>query len=139
MRLRSQTQKRSGAAVVEMAVVTPMIFLIAFASIEFGRVMMAIHGLEEAAREGCRMAILADASTTNIQTTVSDRLDSFGISGYSMKTNPADPNTACQWDPVTVDISVPYNGVSWLPAPRYLSGIFLKASCTLSRESDECI
>lgn len=123
---------------MELAVVSPLVFLLIFAAVEFGRLLMAMHGLEEAAREGCRKAILANTTVTDVQDTVAARLATFGISGYTMTTDPNPPTSACQFEPVTVNIVVPYTGVSWLPTPRFLGAIQLNASCTLSQESDQC-
>jgi Flp pilus assembly protein TadG len=136
MRFDLQKKKRRGATVVEVAVVSPLIFLLVFAGIEFGRLMMATHGLEEAAREGCRTAVLNDVTYADVQTAVDARLATFGMSGHTMTTVPAQPETALQWEPVTVNIAVPYRGVSWLPTPTFLGGIVLSASCTLSKESE---
>jgi hypothetical protein len=130
--------RRRGSATVELAVVAPVIFLLIFAAVEFGRLLMAMHGLEEAAREGCRKAVLANSTATDVQDTVDTRLATFGISGYTLTTDPDPLSNACQFEPVTVKIVVPYTGVSWLPTPRFLNSIQLNASCTLSQESDQC-
>lgn len=127
---------RRGAAAVEFAMVAPIIFLLLFSTIEFGRALMAIHGLETAAREGCREAVSWDPSTDNIQQTVADRLTPFGISGYTLTLDPATPQSADQWDPVTVKIDVPYAQVSWLPLPQFLQDLTLSSSCTLPQESN---
>lgn len=137
-RATATCRRRRGAATVELAVVAPLIFLLIFAAVEFGRLLMATHGLEEAAREGCRKAILANATATDVQNTVAARLATFGISGYTLTTNPSSPSSACQFEPITVRIVVPYSNVSWLPTPRFLNTIQLNASCTLSQESDPC-
>ena len=138
MSLISRKQERRGVVTVEMAFITPLIFLLVFASIEFGRVLMVTHGLEEAAREGCRKAILAQATADEVKSVVDTRLNTFGISGHTLATDPTQFNTACQFDPVTVKVSVPYSDVSWLPTLKFLSQIQLSASCTLPMESDQC-
>jgi Flp pilus assembly protein TadG len=134
----SQAANRRGTTAVEMAIVAPLVFLLIFSSFEFARMLMASHGLEEAAREGCRQAILADATLKQVQDTVQNRLTTFGLKGYTLTVDPAQPSLACQYDPVSVNITVPYTSVSLLPTPRFLGAITLRASCTLPRESDEC-
>lgn len=138
MKSQSHKQRRRGSATVELAVVAPVVFLLIFAAVEFGRLLMAMHGLEEAAREGCRQAILVESTSTEVQDTVAARLGTFGISGYTLTTEPSPPTDACQFEPVTVKITVPYTGVSWLPTPKFLGAIQLNASCTFSREADAC-
>jgi Flp pilus assembly protein TadG len=120
---------------VEFALVAPIVFLFVFGSIEFGRLQMVIHGLEAAAREGCRMAVSWNVPQATIEQAVADRLASFGISGYTLTINPSLVFSR-QWDPVTVRIEVKYDQISWLPAPRFLQGITIAGSCTLPQESD---
>ena len=55
--LRPRSTRR-GATTVELAVVAIPLFMVVFGSIEFGRAMMSVQTLEEAARSGCRVAIL---------------------------------------------------------------------------------
>jgi len=123
--------------VVEFAVVAPLIFLFFFAAIEFGRVLMVIHGLEAAAREGCRIAVAWDATDDEVEAAVDQRLTEFGISGYALTIDPDPPSDALQWDPISVRIAVAYDNVSWLPMPGYLQDIVLTGSCTLPQESDD--
>jgi len=128
---------RRGAAAVEFAFVAPIIFLLLFAGIEFGRVLMAMHGLEAAAREGCREAVSWGASEKKVEQTVADHLASFRVTDYKLTTDPNPIGKAAQWDPVTVRVEVTYDQVSWLPTPQYLGKIRLAGSCTLPQESDD--
>jgi hypothetical protein len=109
-----------------------------FAGIELGRVVMAMHGLEAAARQACRLAVSWDATQQEIEETVEERLGTFGISDYALTIDPNPPGNACQWQPVTVRIEATYDQVSWLPVPQYLGGITLAGSSTLPQESDQC-
>ncbi len=127
---------RRGATVVEFAFIAPVLFLVVFASIEFGRAMMAVHALEGAAREGCRVAIIKGATAEAVEDKVASLMDVVGISDYTMTMDPASPISAAQWQPVTVSISVSYQNISWLPVPQFLGGIPLTGTCTLPRESD---
>lgn len=126
---------RGGSATVELAVVSPFVFLFIFGIVEFGRLLMAIHGLETAAREGCRTAIIADATSQDVKQTIANRLAAFGISNYRLTVAPNSLSDAEQWDPITVRIETTYDNVSWLPTPDYLKGKKLKASSTLPREA----
>jgi Flp pilus assembly protein TadG len=114
--------------------VAPIVFLIVFGSLEFGRAMMVVHGLEAAARDACRVAITPGATQTEVNSAASNRLGSFGISGHTMTLTPA-LGTAEQWAMVTVRITVPYNSVSWLPAARFMTGRTLSGVCTLPNEA----
>lgn len=135
LRRRGTGRGRRAAAAVEFAIVAPLIFLLLFAAVEFGRVLMTIHAIESAAREGCREAVSWDPSSQHVKQTVADHLTPFGISGYTLKLNPAEPRNARQWAPVTVEIDVPFSRVSWLPVPRFAQRLMLSGSCTLPQES----
>ena len=117
--------------------VAPLVFLLLFASVEFGRLLMAFHGLEAAAREGCRVAISWDVTSQDVEAAVNERLNAFGISGHTTTIDPDPPIGARQWEPITVRIAVAYGEVGWLPAPRYLQNVTLVGSCTLPQESDQ--
>lgn len=138
MMLPSLKQPRAGVATVELAIVSPIIFMVIFTAIEFGRMFMAIHGLEEAAREGCRTAIVAGATSQEVEQAVADRLTTFGIAGYEVELEPNSPYDACQGEPYSVTITVGYASISWLPSPQFLNDIILTGSCTLPRETDQC-
>lgn len=127
---------RRGAAAVEFAIVAPLIFLLLFAGIEFGRVLLTFHGLDAAAREGCRRAVRWDATQDDVEQTVANSLTVFGIPDYDLTTEPSRVASARQWDPVTVRIEVTYGQLSWLPTPQFMQGITLAGSCTLPEESD---
>ena len=133
--LVSQPSRR-GAATVEFAVVAPIVFLFLFAGIEFCRLLMAYHGLEAATQAGCRAAVAWDTTDQDVEETLAGRLAPFGISGYTLMINPNPASSARQWEPITVEITVPYDKVSWLPAAGYLKGFVLSESCTLPQESE---
>ena len=127
---------RGGAAAVEFALVVPIVLLLLLASIEFGRMLMVSHGLEAAAREGCRTAISWDASSRDVEDVVEERLATFGISDYVLTIDPDPPTDARQWEPVTVRIAVGYDALRWLPRMGFLQGVTLTGECTLPQESD---
>lgn len=131
-------QRRQGTAAVEMAIVAPIIFLVFFACVEFGRVLMVVHGLEAAAREGCRFAITWDSTTSDVENLVQERLATFGITNYTLTMDPDSPASACQWEPIRVRITASYGDVTWLPAPRFLRRVTLSGFCTLPQETDRC-
>lgn len=115
----------------------PAHFVFFFAAIEFGRGLMAIHGLETASREACRIAVAWNPTNEDIESAVAERLSSFGISDYTVTIEPDPPTGARQWEPIRVRITVPYAEVSWLPLPRFLQTVTLHGSCTLPQESDQ--
>ena len=106
---RGSHRARAGA-IVEFAVVLPLLLTILFGIIEYGWVFMMRQTLQHAAREGCRLAVLQTsvAPYTNVTTRVTAVMATTNMSGYSVAMSHA---TAA--DPVeTVTISIPYNSIS---------------------------
>jgi Flp pilus assembly protein TadG len=60
-----------GGAVVEMALVLPVLLMIVFAIVDFGRMYNAKITLTEAARDGARAAVLGGNATTRTQSAAS--------------------------------------------------------------------
>ena len=130
-------RKRRGAAVVEFAVVAPILFLLVFGMIEYGRLVMVQQVLTNATREGARQGVLDGATTAEVQTTVTNYLTSANIAGATVTVNPSPPDSAGFGDPVTVSVSIPFNQVSWLPAPMFLSGVDMTATSVMRRETTQ--
>lgn len=126
---------RRGAFLVEFALVVPVVFALIFMFIEFGRYSLVRNAMDEAARVGCRKAILKDSTDTEIESEVTGMLSPFGISRESIAIS---DRTVCQGDPVTVTVSVQYHDVSWLPMANFIGDHTIKVSCTLPQEADEC-
>lgn len=128
-------RQRTGAAVVELAVVLPLFVLLVFGTIEFGRMVMVQQVLTNAAREGARSAVLNGATTSDVTTAVTSYLTASAVSGASVTVSPDPPSRAPYGARVTVTVSVPFSSVSWLPSPMYLGGKTLRAQCIMRRET----
>jgi hypothetical protein len=128
---RKRRRNRRGAAVVEFAVVAPIFVALVLGMIEFGRALMVQQTLTNASREGARVAVLEGATASEVTAAVEDRLTT--ISGATVACDP-DPSAAAYGDSITVTVSVPFNGVSWLPTPIFLGGEDLTASTVMRVE-----
>ena len=74
---RKRAISRSGVAAIEFAIVAPVFFLLMFGLIEFGRMMMVQQSLTNAAREGCRTAVLATTiNSSDVEAAVRNYLQS---------------------------------------------------------------
>jgi Flp pilus assembly protein TadG len=127
--------RRRGTAAVEFAIIGPIVVMLVLAMIEFSRLMMVEEVLTNAAREGCRQAVLTGATTSDATTTVSNYLAGAGISGYTTTVSP-DPSTAEAGTAITVTITVPYSSVTWLPTPIFLGGTTLTATVIMRKETN---
>lgn len=66
------------ASMIEFAIVAPLLFLLVFGIIDFGRVFFLYNNLTNAARDGARYgAVLPEggASVTSVRTTVRSRIN----------------------------------------------------------------
>ncbi|WP_225073375.1 TadE/TadG family type IV pilus assembly protein [Desulfuromonas sp. CSMB_57] len=143
---------QNGAAVVEFAVVLPLLLLIVFGIIEFGFLMYNQAMLTNASREGARAGIVARSprrSTAEIRTIVqtycSDYLVTFRSGAdpgpqITVKKNGtvADPSTAgllSAQDYLTVEVQYAYD---FLIIPRFVGNLGLQktlfASATMRAE-----
>ncbi len=105
-----RNRKRRGTAVVEMAVVLPVLLTILFGIIEFGWTFMVYQSITNAAREACRIAVLEGSTDGDINTRVQKYMTLVGVDNYEV-----DITHSTSDDPTeTIIIRVPYADVSLL-------------------------
>ena len=130
-------QARRAATAVEFAIVAQVFFLFVLGFIELGRGYMIQHLMSNAARQGCRVAVIEGRSNTDVNNTVYAVLNGQGISGdaVTVQVNDATANagTAQAYDEVTVIVSIPASSVSWVPCAQYLFGT-ITGKYTMRRE-----
>lgn len=124
---------------MEFVLVFPLMLLILFAIIEFGRIMAEKNFVTSAAREGARNAILPGATMT----TVLNKIDQFLAEGNLTATSvtvedkygnaTGDLSTIARGDPVTVTVLIHYDMLTGLfgLAP---GGLDLQGKVTMRRE-----
>lgn len=127
--------RRIGAAVVEFAVVAPLLVLLVTGMLEFGRMVMVQQVLTNASREGARAAIVGNTTTGEVEEVVADYTTAGGIPSVTTNITPDPPNTAAYGDPVSVTVSVPFSSTSWVPSPFFLGSTTLSATSVMRRES----
>jgi Flp pilus assembly protein TadG len=123
MIISMRSRVRSGASVVEFALVAPIFFLIVLGLIEVGRAFMVTHLLTDAARHGCRYAaIIEGTSTQTIKDTVTTYLSEFGIDAETVTVtindgsgNVTEAQNVPAYSEMTVTASIPASTVTWLP------------------------
>ena len=105
-RSANSLRQRRGAAVVEFVLVAPVMFLFVFGLIECGRLVMVQQSLTNAAREGCRKAVLATTgSQADVDTTVRSHLqsvipDSFDVDMVGVSITFTPPARAISQEPL---------------------------------------
>jgi len=79
-------QRRRAAAVVEFAVISPVLLAILFGIIEYGYVFMVRQTLAHAAREACRVAVLqtTDEPYDEVVARADEVMQAAGLSGHTV-------------------------------------------------------
>jgi Flp pilus assembly protein TadG len=135
-RRRRFTVLRRGAAATEFAIVAPVFFLMVVGFIEFGRALMVQQVLINASRVGARMASTTGATSGGVQTAVQEYTAGVAVPGVTVAVSP-NPATASPGTAITVTASVPFDNVSWMSSPWFLSGKTLSADSQMRKEGFE--
>lgn len=131
MRVRGVRRAR-GAAVVEFAVVLPLLLTILFGIIEYGWVFMVRQTLQTAAREGCRIAVLQTTTTpyTNVLDRISQVMEPTGLTTYTVSMTHATVANPIE----TVVVEVPYDDVSLMGGFFGTHAYDLGGTCSMRKE-----
>ncbi|HUU82195.1 MAG TPA: TadE family protein [Phycisphaerae bacterium] len=140
VRHRVGRQARRGAALVEFALVLPLLAMLIFGIIEFAHIFFVRQGLVNAARVGARTATLSMADEvrqTLVVQRVEQALQAGGLSQYlsegdiTIEYDPASGSDGAQ----VVTISVPYADISLLGTFfSFLGDFTLTSSCSMYRD-----
>ena len=129
---RGCSRRARAAAVVEFAVVLPLLLTILFGIIEYGWVFMVRQTLQTAAREACRQSVLQTsvAPYTNVTDRVTTVMSPTGLSSYSVSMTHATVASPVE----TVTITVPYNDVSLMGGFFGTHNYDLAGTCSMRKE-----
>ena len=128
---RRPTMNRREAVLVEMAITSGLVFFFFFAALEFCRVSMIRHTVENALYESARQGIVPGASSTEIQSTAGRVLSRIGISGATIDVSPT--NIQNSTPEVSVRIRLPLDGGLFAPA-FFFVGKSLDRTLVMQRE-----
>ncbi len=126
---------REGAAVVEFAIVGPLMIMLTMGMMEIGRAVMVKQVMVNASREGARMAILPSANSQTVIAHVQSQLAASSINGTTVTLTPPSLDNAPAGTPITVAISVNASQVSWIPNPAFTLNQVITTATTMRRES----
>ena len=130
-----RSKRGRGAALVELAIVMPILCLLTLALMEYGWVFLKVSQINQAARHGVRTAVRPSATGDDVKAAVAalmtqagikddDYVLTFGSNGtYAENGN----INAAVGTPVNVHIAVNYNklrltGTALVPLPKKLHG-----------------
>jgi Flp pilus assembly protein TadG len=143
MVIRKQcSDRRSGAVAVETALILSMTILILFGTFEYGRLLMDWNVLNNAAREGCRYA-LVNNTNVGIDTEVSSVVNSYmgpetgSFSGLTItvtgsRNGVSTPvNNLVAGDLITVTVSGTYKFMNIVPLSPMPTNFIITSSPTM--------
>lgn len=130
-RFRDHRRARA-TAIVEFAVVTPLLLTMVFGIIEYGYVFMVRQSLTNAARDACRVAVLqsTDSPYTQTYARADEMMAVTGLTTYT--------TTLTHWtsaDPTeSVTISIPFADVSLMGNFFGVRTGNLQGTCSMRKE-----
>lgn len=106
-------------AVVEAALLFPLLLLIVLGLIEYGWAFLQAHEVTNAARSGARVGILPSATNSDVSAKVAEMMNNaqLGSSGYSITFAPADVSKVAAGQNVTITVNIPYSKMSLFGVP----------------------
>jgi Flp pilus assembly protein TadG len=123
----ARRRREGGLALVEMALVLPLLVLLLFALIEYGWLFYKYQQINGAARQGCRIAVTQPATTAQVTTAVDQLMAQFGMAGVNYDIVLTPPAVE-QLPGITIEVrvEVPYEDLELtgfpLPLPTQLVG-----------------
>ncbi|MHC4065297.1 MAG: TadE/TadG family type IV pilus assembly protein [Planctomycetota bacterium] len=127
------TSRTRAAAIVEFAVVSPLLLVILFGIIEYGYVFMVQQTLTNAAREGCRVAVLQTTTEpyTEVVSRVAEVMGPTGQTTYTVTMTHANPPTVTT---EAVTVSIPFEDVSLVGSFFGQRNGDLSGTCSMRKE-----
>ena len=93
LKIRLQNvRKDRGQAMIETAIVLPILLLVSVSIFEIGRAYQTAQVLTNAAREGARVAVMPGTKVADVQQLVKDYLKNGQLGGYASATVTVDQN-----------------------------------------------
>ena len=141
-RMPRRRGQRRGVALVEFAMVVPVLFLFIFGIIELSRYVMVQQALTSAAQRGCRKAMLATTvNDDTVETTVRGYLEgALGPLAESDSLNvaisPRDFTNVAAGSDISVQVQVSTSDISWVRSNflGWTGDLMLTGQSTLIRE-----
>jgi len=126
---RNLLTQQKGQSLVEFALLLPILVVIVFSAIEFGRLWMTMNVLTGAAREGARVAAVTAPNPVLVQSAANNVLSAVNISGATVTV--AGPNAA---NAVTVTVRINYTVLTGTIVPGLSGTLQLTRSVSMRWE-----
>lgn len=127
-RLRIRSESR-GTMLVEAALIIPLLIFLTFALVEYGWIFVKLQQINNAARQGARLGVVAGASNASVTAAIDLFFTEAGIGNYTVAFSPGDIAAVPAGETFTVTVMVPYAGADLqlvglplIPVPQDLQG-----------------
>jgi hypothetical protein len=126
---------KKGAALVELALILPLLLLIVFGIVEFGRALFITNTLNNAARYGARLAVVSTTplNVASLKTEIKNHtpLSAADLNLIEINFPNSSPSSGTA---VTVTARLPFTPIIPLMAEFFPSGFKLKGEATMQYE-----
>jgi Flp pilus assembly protein TadG len=115
-----------GQALVEFAIILPLLLLLVVGIFEFGRYFYNMNNITNVAREGVRFAVVTPNYTqASVESFVKQRLSAFGYDPTKSTVTVTAKPASGSGNPVTVAVTLPFESiVAALPSDWYFLSFF---------------
>lgn len=129
---RNGRSLRRGSAIVETAVMAPLVMTAMLGMMEVGYSFMVRQTVTNAAREGARAAVLPGATSVEVNAAVASTMGAASLTGYTATTNldSLGVNDLETW----VEVSIPFSRASFTGALLGAESFVIKSRSTMRRE-----
>lgn len=135
---------RKGAAMIEFAVVLPILLIVVLGIIEFGRAIMVLDLVNNVARQGARAGSVPWRTNTDITAAVDTALSNSMLPSRSVGTvvtikvngnASTNAGAAVSDDQIAVTVAVTVSSTTWLPGAGLIGpATLLKGTVVMRRE-----
>ena len=127
---------RRGNAVLEAALVVPILLYLAFGTVEFGYFFYVKNNVQGAAREGVRASIPPGATNTDVTSAISSQMTAAGLqsSGYTVTTTPSNISGLAPGTTVTVNVQCTWGTVGLRPLQLISAAKLVKGQAVMRKE-----
>ncbi len=133
LRNKNRSRPKLGAAAVEFAVVSPILVLLLFGTIEACRIIYLRQTLTIAAYEATRIALVPKSTSGQVIAAANNILTDRGIKDAVVTITPSAFSTAPIQSFIEVRVTAPANSNSLVKA-NFFAGKFLVGRCSMMKE-----
>jgi len=129
--------RRRGNAVLDMALVMPVLLSLTFGTVEYGHYFYVKHCLQGAAREGARVAITSSADNAAVTSAITNAMTACGLqsSGYTVTLTPSNISGLAEGTSITVSVQCTWGTVGMRPMKLIGSAKVVQGITVMRKES----